>query len=313
MHRLAALTGAGGFVGQHVLAALVAEGWHVRALVRRSQPAETGPGVQFIQGSLQSPTALHELVQDATAVIHCAGLTKARAAGEFEAANVAGTAALVDAALRQPEQPRFLLVSSLAAREPTLSAYAASKRRAELVLENRKDALDWLAVRPPAVYGPHDTATLPMFRQMQRGFVLGPRSRGRRLSLIHARDLARALVAAAGAARPLAGLAEVRDAQADGYTWPDLAVAASESLGHSVRYVGLPGSFLRLAALGSMALAAVSGTTSMLTTDKVREVMHRDWVCRATLLNSLVEWQPEVGLAEGFAETLAWYRQSGWL
>ena len=83
---------------------------------------------------------------------------------------------------RQPLRPRS---SSLAAREPKLSMYGASKARSEQhVLES---AMDLVIVRPPAVYGPGDKETLDLFKMAKRGFVLLP-PKGR-LSVIHVDDL----------------------------------------------------------------------------------------------------------------------------
>ena len=57
---------------------------------------------------------------------------------------------------------RFVHVSSLAAREPKLSLYGASKARAEELVHS--SGLEWVIVRPPAVYGPGDKETLELFR-----------------------------------------------------------------------------------------------------------------------------------------------------
>ncbi len=313
MGRLAALTGSGGFVGEHVLAALVAAGWDVKALVRRSRPSVTGSQVRLVEGTLQSPPALDRLLEGVDVVIHCAGVTRARNSTDFEETNVAGTAALVAAVLRQSRRPRFLLVSSLAAREPGLSAYASSKFRAESALRQQAEDLDWLVVRPPAVYGPRDTATLPLFRQFERGFLLGPRGDDRRFSLIYIGDLASAIVTAARDPCRSGIIAELHDGKVGGYSWPDLAASASKSAGRSVRFVGLPNVVMKTVAVGNMMLAQITGAAPMLTTDKVREAVHRDWVCNGILLDSLIDWRPKVRLVEGFARTVAWYKDSGWL
>ena len=65
---------------------------------------------------------------------------------------------------------KLVLVSSLAAREPCLSSYAASKRSGEAVLLDVDNAFPWTILRPPAVYGPGDRATLPFFKSIRRGY-----------------------------------------------------------------------------------------------------------------------------------------------
>ena len=64
--------------------------------------------------------------------------------------------------------------------------------------------------------------------------------------------------------------------------------------------------------LVNIALAR-AGLTPMLTPGKVRELYHRDWVCDAGPLMARTSWRPAVALREGFAATVAWYRQHGWL
>src|SRR3546814_14244242 len=70
---------------------------------------------------------------------------------------------------------RFVHVSSLAAREPELSAYGRSKAESEKLMA--ESGLDWAIVRPPAVYGPGDRESLELFRMAARGLVLLPPAR----------------------------------------------------------------------------------------------------------------------------------------
>ncbi|MEO6581494.1 MAG: NAD(P)H-binding protein, partial [Sphingomicrobium sp.] len=153
-----AITGGTGFVGSRLVEAATAAGHGVRALTRRPQDAR--PALQWVSGSLADPNALEELVDGADAVIHVAGVINARDAAGFEAGNVAGTLATLAAATADGVR-RFVHVSSLAAREPRLSLYGASKAKSETLVE--RSGLDWAIVRPPAVYGPGDKETLALF------------------------------------------------------------------------------------------------------------------------------------------------------
>jgi len=168
--RLAAVTGATGFVGPHLVAALARHGWTLRLLIRRWTPLPSLPGVEadIVWGDLADEASLKRLVDGADAVVHAAGLIKARRPAEFDAVNRDGTARLSALA---PDVP-FLLLSSLAAREPQLSPYAASKRAAEEAIARRSGA--WLALRAPAVYGPGDRETLAYFKMAKLGIVLLP-------------------------------------------------------------------------------------------------------------------------------------------
>ena len=161
-----AITGGTGFVGAHLLDAALAAGHQVKALTRRDQ--DPRDGLEWIAGDLSSRDALEQLVRDVDAIIHVAGTISAPTAAGFEKGNVAGTLAMLAAATAGGVH-RFVHVSSLAAREPRLSVYGASKAKAEeLVMSS---GLDWTIVRPPAVYGPGDRETLELFRMAKLGLM----------------------------------------------------------------------------------------------------------------------------------------------
>ena len=112
--------------------------------------------------------------------------------------NVAGTANLL-AAIQSQASPPDLLLSSLVAREPQLSWYSHSKREGRNCCSSHR--LDWVILRPPAVYGPGDKEMLPIFQWMRRGIALVPGSPEARTSLIHVSDLVRAIIACLQARR----------------------------------------------------------------------------------------------------------------
>jgi nucleoside-diphosphate-sugar epimerase len=126
-----ALTGASGFVGKALLRALLDAGYHVRALEHRS-PLPTHPSLTTIHGSLDDAAIAGALVRDVDVVLHVGGLVLARRDADFFRVNTEATRTLATAA-RDAGVARFLFVSSLAAREPQLSAYAKSKYAAELL------------------------------------------------------------------------------------------------------------------------------------------------------------------------------------
>src|SRR3954451_11559795 len=153
------------------------------------------------------------LVADVNAVIQVAGVLTASNAAAFELGNVGGTLSMLAAATAGGVR-RFVHVSSLAAREPGLSLYGASKARSEELVHS--SGLDWAIVRPPAVYGPGDRETLELFRMAKLGLMLMP-PRGH-LSLIHAADLARLLLALAPPTAPSGILVEADDGKPGGWT-----------------------------------------------------------------------------------------------
>jgi 2-alkyl-3-oxoalkanoate reductase len=301
MARLVAVTGATGFVGPHLATALARHGWKLRLLIRRWTPLPSLPGVEaeIVWGDLSDEASLTALVAGADAVVHAAGLIKARRPAEFDTVNRNGTARLSALAPNMP----FLLLSSLAAREPQLSPYAASKRAAEAVVAER--AGPWFTVRAPAVYGPGDRETLAYFKMAKRGLALQPDRPEARLSLIHVEDLAEALALALDRP-PAPGIYEVDDGHPGGYSHADMAAAAAESFGRRVRTLKV--------GQGTMAaVAALNGLrpgTQMLSPAKVRELFHDDWTVQGQRLTG---FSARYGLTEGFGHTISWYRARGWL
>ena len=308
-----ALTGATGFVGRHLMHRLADEGWQLRALTRRpgAIPDDDTGAVTPVAGDLGSDAALAELVAGADVVVHCAGLVAARSATEFQRVNAEGTARLVRAAAAAG-RPRFLLISSLAAREPQLSAYARSKRQGEDVVRREASGLTWQVLRPPVVYGPGDRATLPLFRQFARGLVLRPAGSGR-FSRLYVEDLAAAVVALLAEGGPLGRVMELDDGTPGGHDWEEVLAAAGRQFGRRMQSLPVPRPVQRLAAAANALGAAFTGRPPILSQGKVNEIAHPDWVCRTDLLKDCISWRPAIGLDEGFARTTAWYKAAGWL
>lgn len=307
---LLALTGATGFLGRHLAARLRREGFRVRALVRRDDPGLEAIGVELVRGSLESEEALAAFVEGVSWIVHGAGVVRAPHAAAFEAANAHGTARLARVAAQRAPRARFLLVSSLAAREPALSPYARSKRQGELALARLGLQPPPIILRPPAVYGPGDRATLPILAQLARGWLVAPRARVNRFSLIYVEDLAE--LVAGLVARPPAGaeLLEPDDGRPGGYGWRDLARIGAERIGRRVRLVELPRPVLRAAAWMAELGARPFGAAPALSRGKVAELFHPDWLAAGA---ALPDWRPRTGFPEGLDRTLAWYRAEGWL
>jgi nucleoside-diphosphate-sugar epimerase len=312
-----AVTGATGFIGPHIVRRLHADGWQVRILTRRAvDPAQIGAQVEAVRGDLDDRDSLQRLLAGAQAVVHVAGLIKARTRKKFFRANAESVGRLVEIAAAAPDPPRFVLMSSLAARAPDLSDYAASKLAGERALIAAGGALPWSILRPPAVYGPGDRVTLPFFRCVRHGIgpLLG--AEGARLSLIHVEDLASAVGALLADAKLAdhrgAGLiAEVDDGQG-GYGWREMIEVAAAAFGRRARIVRVPMAIPYGLGMLNQALARI-GYTPMLTPGKVRELYHSDWVCDPGPIMARTAWRPAVRLRQGFAATISWYRQEGWL
>lgn len=307
MPGVVAVTGATGFLGRHLVRALAQDGWTPRVLVRRDpiHPVWRDFNVEVVAGDLRTPGALARLSEGAEVVVHVAGLIKARSLDAFNAVNRDGALAAAQAA--REAGARFLLVSSLAAREPTLSNYAASKRAGEDAV--LADSPDTLIVRPPAIYGPGDTETLEVFKLAASSPVLPVLSPTSRVAMIHVHDAASQL--AAYCKNPVSGLVELSDVRRDGYTWAEIMSTAASVMGRKPSLVRLPRAGVMAAGALADAWSFASQTPTVFGLGKARELLHADWTPSSA---PMAEGVPSVfGLFDGFAHTVDWYRKQGWL
>jgi nucleoside-diphosphate-sugar epimerase len=309
-----AVTGATGFVGTHLIRRLSAAGHQVRILARRMPITALTPDrpLEVVLGDLDDQTALHRLVGGVDAVIHVAGIIKARHIAEFHKVNVEGTRHVAAALAEAAPDLRVIHVSSLAAREPGLSPYCASKRGGEDAIKTLPNPARLTILRPPAVYGPGDAEIFPMFKAASLGFCTYPAAPQSRVSLIHAADLAAAIVAAMEAPA-LEPVYELDDGRPGGYRWAEIGAGLSAALARPVRMIRVPRPILTAIAGGVELHRRVAGSLTALSFAKVPELYHPDWAAQGPRLEDGCGWKPAFDLTKGFADTLAWYRAIGWL
>ena len=297
-----AITGGTGFVGKRLIEQALAAGHRVSALTRRAQPARDE--VTWVAGALDDAPALANLVAGADAVIHVAGVVNAADRAGFAAGNIAGTQAMVDAA-RNAGVRRFIHVSSLAAREPQLSAYGWSKHGAEEVVA--ASGLDWTMVRPTAVFGPGDMEMREMFRVAKLGLALLPPPG--KLAVIHVDDLA-ALLLALVPHDPGRLIYEADDGRPGGWTHREFARAIGTAVGRNVLALDLPKPLMLLAARIDR---LTRGAKAKLTPDRVGYFCHPDWTIDPARAPDPTLWRAQIATSDGLAATAAWYRANGLL
>lgn len=297
-----ALTGGTGFVGSHVIEAALAAGQQVRALTRRPQPEQAG--VTWVAGALDDIVSLATLVAGADAVLHVAGVINAPDRAGFAAGNIEGTRNMI-AAAEQAGVRRFVQVSSIAAREPSLSDYGWSKAEADKVLI--ASSLDWTIVRPPAIFGPRDNEMLELFKLAKRHVMPLPPAGGR-ISVIAVEDLVRLLIALPISNALIRETVEPDDGRPGGWDHRDFARAIGVSMGSKVLPLPLPRPLLKAAAAAD---GLVRDTKAKLTPDRVRYFCHKDWVSHATPPSEI--WTPQTDTRDALAATAQWYRARGLL
>ena len=327
------VTGASGFLGSHVTEQLVQKGHSVVALVRRSSSTKflsSLRGVELAYGAIEDAESVRRAVVDAPgvdAIVHSAGLVKARDEAEFFRVNVGGTRNMLDAAKAAgPTMKRFVFVSSLAAVGPShdgrpvaadarpapVTRYGRSKLEAERLVLAEKDALPVVVLRPPMIYGPRDQESFAFFQSVARR-VLPMLGDGKNtLSVIYASDAAAACIRALEGDVPSGRAYFIDDGRV--YVWRDMLADVEAAIGaRAFVRVGVPFPLVRGAALASEGMSRLTGKPVMLTRDKLNELAASHWVCDSAEARRELGWEPQVGWAEGTRRAVAWYREHGWL
>jgi nucleoside-diphosphate-sugar epimerase len=323
------LTGASGFVGSHILGRLRARQIPTAILLRKTSDTrlirDHLRNVDVHYGSVLEPESLGAALCGVTQVIHCAGCTKALRTVDFFEANQRGTGQVVTAVNEQKGSvQRLVQISSLAAAGPALpdrpskeddpprpvSEYGKSKLAGEREVIGRCQ-VQFVIVRPPVVYGPGDRDVLQLFKALRArvfpAFGGGPKT----LSLVFVKDLADAVVGCL--THPSAAGKTYNVASQEAVAIRDFASEIARQMGVQPMPLTLPGAFLWPACLIGEALSRLTGKPGILSRQKYPELCAPGWVCDAKRIREDLGWVGVTPLADGIAETLAWYHQHGWL
>jgi 2-alkyl-3-oxoalkanoate reductase len=324
------VTGGSGFLGSYIVEQLGQAGHEVVALVRRSSNVKflsALPNVTFAYGSVEDAGAVEAAVEGVDAIIHSAGLVKARSPRDFELVNVEGTKNLLASAKKRRDRvQRFVYISSLTAvgpsqdgapvaadREPNpVTHYGRSKLRAEQAVLAAKGDLHVTVIRPPMVYGPRDNESFAFFQTVSRRVLPFLGDGKNTLSIVYGADAASACIRALFADIPSGRCYFVEDGKI--YVWRDMLSELERVLERKALIrISIPFFVLRGVATASEGLGKLRRQAVMLTRDKVNELAAPHWVCDATATRTELGWTPEVDWAEGSRRAAAWYRAQGWL
>ncbi len=279
-----ALTGATGFVGQALLPELLEQGLPVQALARarKNRQLAHASGLSWVQGDLGSAAALERLATGADVMIHLAGVTKANDTQTFHRVNAEQAAGLA-AIARQAGVKHFIHVSSLTATRPNVSAYARSKADGERMVAEAVGDMPLSIIRAPAILGPGDEATIPVFSMLARGILPVPGgAAGRfRFSVMDVLDLTkfiRSLVSALPAPHRT-----VTPASHIEVSWDDISTIASRVTGRRVRQVRLAPELLSGAGYLTDIAGKLTGGAQVFSGGKVRELLSGDWLAETII------------------------------
>ena len=321
------MTGATGFIGSHLVEALLDRGDGVRCLARDRQRLrwlEGRTGLAIAQGDITDRSSLKRAVRGVNCIYHLAGLTRAVRVQDFFRVNAEGTRNVVEACLEETVPPRLIYLSTLAVlgpradlsplREDTpprpVSSYGWSKLRGEEIVLSARGRLNVTVLRPPVVYGPRDTGLLQYIRWVKRGLLPIPAGPPRALSLIYVNELVRTIITASQGHRPSGDVYHVSDEKA--LSLQDIGQMVGEIIGVCPRPLRVPVSILIVLAGLSEAWAWATKQPTFFTRGKVREAAGH-WMCDSAKARERLAFIPRLSLEEGMALTVQWYRSRGWI
>jgi 2-alkyl-3-oxoalkanoate reductase len=324
---IAFLTGGTGFVGGHVARALCQEGWRVRMLARDSRRAE-GPlleGLSFevVSGDLNGSKGLAEAISGADAIVHVAGLVKARTLEEYRGVNLRGTEYLLAAARESAPAALFLNVSSQAAAGPArggrpvaegdrarpISWYGLSKREGELSVE-RSWRGPWVNLRPGVVFGPGDRGLFSYFQMAAAGWIPLPAGQSR-IQLIGAERAALGIARAVSRPELWGRTGFLCDPEP--VRLASLATQIASLPRRRARVVPVPNAAVRLLGFSESLLERLTRRSRPFNADKAREILAGDWLCDGAPVRQAVDLPAAPPLSEELRAAWDWYRAAGWL
>ena len=209
----ALVTGATGFIGSHLVEALVAQNRKVTCLVRpKSQTGslENLP-VHIIRGSVEDKDFLSEAVGGQDYIFHLAARIRSARREVYERANVTFTQNIAQACLQKnPDLKRLMYVSSIAAAGPSApgeiqdetrtpaptSEYGRTKLKGEEAIAKIWDRVNATIIRPPNVYGPRQQETELLIKLIEKRIVPVLKHDQKTTTLIYVKDLIRGMLEA---------------------------------------------------------------------------------------------------------------------
>ena len=311
------VTGMSGFVGGHLAEKLhSAGGCELIAGCRETSVLQDLTcSYELRRVDLFDPISVAECLRGADVIYHVAGATSGRSQEELDRANAVTTRSLLEARERAAPEALFVLLSSLSAAGPEESGgrpigpYGRSKLLAESIVRRSSN---WIIVRPPAVFGPRDNASAPLFRLANfPGLVVTPASRESLNWLVYVDDLVELLAMLPGCTRALGRT--LTPAYREPVSWEDLVELLRRATGRRLLWLRVPAPLVRLAGLLSELagnLTALRGRQRPVVFDryKSREFLARSWRLDLDYTEELTGWSAGTPILEAFRNTLEYYK-----
>ena len=285
------VTGASGFVGRELARQLVSLGHQVTAAVRPTSDLTGIPEKCSVQAvDLQSAEDIARHLEGVRVIFHVAGAVKARSGEDFDRINAGTTAAIVSAADSVCPDALFVLTSSQAASGPCGTGPVTPYGRSKVLAERAVTGLRrYTIVRPPAVFGPEDRATAPLYKWARRGVTVSMGLSSGSFCMISVSDLANFMVMLMDCP------------SSEGKT-------LEQAAGRKIIRVRVPGFFVHAAGFLAEIAASFTGSCPMVTREKAKELTASAWPILQNETAELTGWQPAQSPEETLSEAMTYWK-----
>ena len=330
------ITGASGFIGSFIVEEALKRKFAVWAGIRSSSSKKylRERKIHFLELDFAHPNELRAQLSGHKGtynkfdyIVHCAGLTKCRDKKEFDLVNYLQTKYFVDTLRELNMVPKqFIYISTLSVFGPVHekdyapiketdictpnTAYGLSKLKAELYIQSIP-GFPYVFYRPTGVYGPREMDYFLMAKSIRTHMDFSVGFKRQDLTFVYVKDIVQAIFL--GIEKQISRRAYFLS---DGKVYKSSAFSdlIRKELGNPyVIRLRCPLIVLKVVSLLAEFVATRSGKSSTLNSDKYKIMKQRNWQCDITPVMKELGYVPEYDLEKGVKETIAWYKNEGWL
>jgi len=325
----ALVTGANGFIGSHLVEALLKNGYAVTCLVRKTSDLKwlRGLTVKFAYGDCADRDSLYPAVKGMDYVYHAGALIHAPDWQTYYDTNTLGTENLVRACCEaSPRLRRFVFVSSISATGSAagrgillneqsecrpVSDYGKSKLLAERMLNAYKKEIPITIIRPPNVLGTRQKELYSILKLLKYRLKPALGTKDKQVSFCFVHDLVRAMILAGEKDEAAGETYFVTDGNV--YSWGEVLDLGAKILGVEPFVIRIPHGFICACCRLLEFEAQISKRKPFFTRQQVKELRERYWTYDGSKIEKQLGFKPQVKLEDGLRETIGWYKQQGLL
>ncbi|NDW13061.1 NAD(P)-dependent oxidoreductase [Bacteroides sp. 214] len=330
------VTGASGFIGSFIVQEALKRKFGVWAGVRPTSSRDylQARKIHFLELDFAHPNELRAQLSGHKGtyskfdyIVHCAGLTKTTNKSDFDKVNFLQTKYFIETLKELNMVPKqFIFLSSLSVFGPIHekdytsireydipnpnTLYGISKLKAELYIQSLA-GFPYVIYRPTGVYGPRDKDYYLMAKSIKNHFDFSVGYKQQDITFIYVKDLVDAIFA--GIEKDVVRRAYFV-AEENVYQSSSFSELIRKELGNPfVFHIKAPLFVLKIISLLAETASRLTGKSSTLNADKYNILKQRNWRCDTSPIEKELGFKPTYSLAEGVKETIAWYKEQGWL